>query len=177
MENVRIEDLADAKVGEALDLELRGLLSVCFPKDVEFTLHRHFQEKPAHRWMGRDEAGRLMGHVCIHDKMLGSCAGDLRIGGVAEVCVHPDFRGRGLVRTMLGQVHPWLAERGFDFAMLFGREAVYTSSGYRTVENMLRYYDLKQKQWMTQAVAGAMVRPLGQRAWPEQWIDLRGPVF
>jgi hypothetical protein len=60
MDKPRIEDIEDA-----LDLELRGLLSLCFAKDAAFTLYRYFQEKPAHRWRARDEAGRLMSHAGV----------------------------------------------------------------------------------------------------------------
>ena len=37
----------------------------------------------------------------MHDKKIGTTAGEFAIGGMAEMAVHPDFRGRGLVKLML----------------------------------------------------------------------------
>jgi GNAT superfamily N-acetyltransferase len=173
-----LEDFPDARVDPALDTELRDLFVTCFPKDEPlFSKHRHYREPPAHRWMIRDASGRLMAHACIHDKTLGSPAGDLHIGGVAEVCVHPDYRGQGLVRLLMPRIQKWLTDRHFDFSILFGRTEVYASSGYKNVDNPLRQLDPATGQWIVQPVANAMILPLGLRPWPPGEIDLRGPLF
>ncbi len=176
--DLTLEDLDDAGVDAALDAELRQLLVMCFPKDEAlFSRHRHYREPPHHRWMIRDPAGRLIAHACIHDKRLGSGAGELRIGGVAEVCVHPEWRGRGLVRRLMKEIQGWLGERPFEFAVLFGRTEVYASSGYRNVENPFRQIDPATGQRVVHPVANAMILPLCGRAWPTGEIDLRGPLF
>lgn len=169
-----IENIADLEVGPELDRELRELLVLCFPDTPQFREHRHFLEPPLHRWMIRD-GGMLVGHVCLHHRIIGTPRQDLRIGGIAEVCVRPTHRGRGLVRQMLKAVHEW--DRSSDFQMLFGKEEVYRSSGYRTVHNPLRHLDLEHNQWITKPLAGTMIRPSAKSDWPDGIIDLRGPVF
>lgn len=171
---VNIENIADLEVGPELDQELRELLILCFPDTPQFREHRYYLEPPLHRWFIRD-GGLLISHVCLHRRIVGTIQGDLRIGGIAEVCVRPTHRGRGLVRQILDKVHEW--DLSSDFQMLFGKEEVYRSSGYRTVHNLLRYLDLKHNKWLTNPLAGMMIRPSAMTDWPAGMIDLRGPVF
>ena len=65
---------------------------------------------------------------------LGTEIGDVAIGGVADVCVHPQYRGRGFVHQMLKVVHEWLSSHDFSFALLFGDPRVYASSGHVPVD-------------------------------------------
>ncbi|MCC7351636.1 MAG: GNAT family N-acetyltransferase [Phycisphaerales bacterium] len=171
---IGFEEIEDSLVGPELDRELRELLVLCFPATTQFLEHRHFLEPPAHRWLLRDQS-QLIGHVCLHRKFIGSAQGELKIGGIAEVCIHPDHRGRGLVRLMLNELHQW--DKNSDFQMLFGDERVYRSSGYRTVHNPLRYFDTTHQIWDYKPLAGTMIRPANKTNWPDGPIDLRGPVF
>jgi GNAT superfamily N-acetyltransferase len=175
-----IEQIADAQVDGALDSQLRDLLVTCFPKDPQFRGQRHWRELPLHRWFirGDDDQRRLAAHVCIHRKVLGTeTGGDLLVGGVAAVCVRPEFRGRGFARLMLAQVQPWLAQRGYEFGMLFGNRRVYSSSGYIVIDNPLRYIDWESRQPKIEVLSNAMVRQLAAKPWPTGVIDLRGPTF
>jgi len=170
----RIEDIGDSDVGPELDGELRELLVLCFPATPQFHEHRHYLQPPLRRWFIRDN-GRLVAHVCLHRRTIGSAQADLCIGGVAEVCVRPTHRGRGMVGRLLYALHQW--DKESDFQMLFGNERVYRSSGYRTVHNPLRYHDLKKQEWIIQPLDGTMIRPGAKTDWPDGLIDLRGPKF
>src|SRR6266436_3571502 len=103
-----IDYVPDSQVDAALDEQLRALLSACFtgPRNERFKAQRYCHEMPQHRWLIR-EPGRVIAHVALHDKIIGSMEGDRSIGGVAEVAVHPDFRGQGLVRRLLAEGHEW----------------------------------------------------------------------
>ncbi|MCC6422082.1 MAG: GNAT family N-acetyltransferase [Phycisphaerales bacterium] len=169
-----IENIADSSVGPDLDRELRQLLVLCFPDTPQFREHRHYLEPPRQRWFIR-ENGQLVGHVCLHRKTIGSTQGDLQIGGIAEVCIRPTHRGRGLVHQMLHKLHEW--DKNSDFQMLFGKERIYHSSGYQTVHNPLRYFDTIKQEWITQTLEGTMIRPAIKSNWPAGPIDLRGPIF
>lgn len=180
-ESFQVIYLPDTQVDAQLDEELRGLLSTCFvgPVNECFRHQRFFHEMPQHRWLVRDASGWLVAHVALHDKRLGTPQGDLRVAGIAEVCVHPDFRGRGLVRTMLDTLHRWAEQQGFRHAALFGDEKVYRGSGYIHAPNPLRYWDKDKQEWITEPSPGFHVRPLTQppEAFPDGLIDLRGPHF
>ncbi len=167
--------LPDSQVDADLDRQLRELLTLCFG-GTGFRDKRYHNELPAHRWLVRAEDGALRAHIAAHDKCFGSAAGDLRCGGVAEVCVHPGFRGRGWVRRLLAAVHAWARREDIPFCFLVGQTEVYSSSGYRPVTNPLRYVDKNGRTVIT-PVENAMVRLMGGLPWPEGEIDLRGPRF
>ena len=165
-------------VDATLDEKLRALFSACFtgPHDGRFKTQRFFNEMPQHRWLVR-EPGRVIAHVAIHDKTIGTQSGEFPIAGVSEVATHPDFRGKGLVRQLLAAAHGTLAARGVPFAVLFGNWKVYSSSGYFPVSNPLRYLDSARNEWLVNPISGAMARQLGAAPWPAGEIDLRGPMF
>jgi len=173
-----IEYIPDQAVDAALDRQLRDLLSICFvkPGDVVFKERRFFREPPEHHWLVRDESVRLIAQVSVHERALMQDWRRIPIGGIAEVCVHPDCRGRGLVRHMLHAVHGWLAGREFLFAMLFGKPEVYTTSGYATVSNVwCEEYDaagLPHRKPLT-----PMVCQVGPRPWPVDPVFLPGLTF
>jgi predicted N-acetyltransferase YhbS len=96
-----------------------------------------------------------------------------RVAGICEVCVHPEARGRGLVKLMLATVHAALVAWCHDFALLFGDPAVYGSSGYEEVGNL--FYDADGKRGRTRVPA--MAHALTARAWPSTDVDLPGPKF
>lgn len=172
-----VENISDRLVDEKLDLELRKLLTICFTKaqDVVFREHRHFKEPPYHRWMIRND-DELIAHITIHDKIIEADDRTFRIGGIAEVCVHPDHRGQGHVKTMLAEVHNWLEQQAFDFAMLFGNPDVYTSSGYAVINNVFNESADDGGNIVRKRIS-PMIRLTGSDGWPSGDILLPGMTF
>lgn len=173
---MKVEYVADSAVTRALDHALRDLLSTCFtkPHDIVFRDRRYFKEPPRHRWIIRGEGHALIAHVAVHEKEV-ECAGEmLPVGGIAEVCVHPDHRGRGLVREMLTAIHAWLAARDVPFAVLFGESAVYKSSGYQKIAN---FYVKSEVSAEWERSTHAMARALSSRPWPAGDVHLIGLRF
>jgi hypothetical protein len=174
-----VEYLADEEINAEDDRRLRSLLSACFkgPDDNCFTHRRYFQEIPRHRWLIRAGNVAIIAHVAVHDKVLTSSEGDLRVGGVAEVCTHPDYRRRGFCKILLSTTHSWMVAQGTAFAVLFGPAVHYASSGYVSITNPIHYWDWKRREWVINSLKQAMVCPLADRAWPVGLIDLHGPIF
>ena len=168
--------IKDNRVDAQLDAQLRALLYESFPKDNTFRDRRYWKEIPAQRAILRDASGQLAGNVAIHRKILGTSTGDLLIGGIADVCVRKDCRGRGFVRAMLTEVHNFLNKGDYPFAMLFGDRLVYSSSGYVNIDNPIRYVD-DDGQQISKVFDYAMIRPIRAQHWPAGEIDLRGPLF
>lgn len=171
--------LIEPDVSEEEDVALRELLSTCFTKaqDAVFRAQRFWQERPARHYLVREAGGRLIAHANYHDKRLGTERGEVQIGGVGDVCVHPEARGQGLVRVMLAELHRDLQEQGIPFGMLFGNHNVYRSSGYVPISNLLHYRERGSDQWTTRASPEAMIKVLGTETLPEGTLDLRGPLF
>jgi len=172
-----IEYVADASVDPALDVALRRLFCTCFPKTPVFQDRRYYNEPPAHRWLIRGSDGDPVAHVAVHEKLIFIGDTELAFGGVAEVCVHPAFRGRGYVGLLLADAHERVRQRGFPFAVLYGNPRYYSSSGYVTVENLYRDLPDENGHVARRKTDEAMVLPLGPRRWPEGQIYLPGPAF
>lgn len=167
--------LPDAAVDPELDLELRALLSACFiqPHHAVFRERRYFKHPPGHRWLMR-EADALVAHAAVHERQIEAAGWEVPIGGVAEVCVLPAFRGRGLVRLLLAAVHRDLADRVVAFAALFGDPAVYGSSGYHMPGNVFLGPNADGR-W--EPAPRALVHPLLHAPWPAGEVHLAGPAF
>jgi predicted acetyltransferase len=168
--------IEDRQVDEHLNRQLIELIAGCFDYQPIFQQQRYYKEMPALRWY-MEQGDKLYAHVAVHKKLLSAPGADIKVGGIAEVAVHPDYRGRGLVKLMLAEVNRWLAAHDFAFAMLYGNPEVYRSSGYRSIENEVCYFDLVTKSWKTEVNKEAMVAVLGNQTWPAGLIQLNGPTF
>jgi len=166
--------ISDVGVDATQDREIRDLLTTCFtkPEDVGFKTRRYFKEPYPHRWVIRNANGGLVAHVGLHEKMVAADGWTFRIGGIAEVCVHPESRGKGYVRIMLREIDDWQAQQGFAFSMLFGDPNVYGSSGYVEVGNLV--YGGEDEGWTP--VTG-MIKPLSLTPWPTCPVKLYGLKF
>jgi predicted acetyltransferase len=175
---IKVEYLPDANVDATSDAEIRGLLTTCFtkPEDVVFRDRRYFREPYPHRWVIRDKQGDIIAHIGVHDKSVEADGRAFRIGGIAEVCVHPEFRGRDFVKAMLACVHDWLIRHEFDFAVLLGDPRIYSSSGYVQVNNLVQDDEITTGEKCT-SPSPAMVRVLSETPWPDGPVYLPGPKF
>lgn len=174
----KVEYVPDRDVDAEMDRALRKLLTTCFTKkqDVVFRHRRYFVDPYPHRWVIRDPGGRLVAHTGVHEKCVVAADRVYRVGGIGEVCVHPDCRGRGYVKLMMNTIHEFLTEREFDFSILFGDQDVYGSSGYRPVSNLYVAEKPNAKPNERKAVTG-LIRELGDRPWPETDVILLGKKF
>jgi len=173
-----VEYLPDASIDAALDAEIRTLLTTCFtkPQDVVFKDRRYFCEPYPNRWVIRDAKRAILAHAGVHEKAIEADGKRYRIGGLAEVCVHPDYRGRGFVKAMVACIDAWLIARRYDFAVLFGEPYIYQSSGYVLVNNLV-YDEMTPSGEKYKAPEPAMVKPLANIPWPAGEVHLPGPKF
>lgn len=169
-----VEYIADEDVNEMIDQEIRRLLCTCFtrPQDVVFQDRRYCNEPYPHHWMTRDAEGALIAHLGLHEKQIESDDGYFLIGGVAEVCVHPDHRGTGCVKAMIQLAHEWMIQQGVPFSVLFGGRQVYGSSGYARMADIVHGDD--KSGWKP---AKVLVKELSALVWPSGSVRLPGPKF
>lgn len=171
--------IKDSEVDAEADRELRQLLSTCFtkPQDHVFQTRRYFNEPPAHRWVIRTPAGMMCAHLALHEKQVFVNGKAIRVGGVAEVCVLPEQRGRGHLHSLITAAHEWMRKQGIAFSLLSGNPRYYASSGYVEVENLFRenHSENHPPPWVP--FAGGMVACLGEEPWPQAKVLLPGPAF
>ncbi|MCJ2376787.1 GNAT family N-acetyltransferase [Vibrio sp. ZSDZ34] len=174
-----VKYIKDSDVDETLDSQLKALLSQCFtkPEEARFKTQRYYNEMPKHRWFIEDiEQGILVAHLAIHEKIVIEGDTAYPIGGVAEVCVHPDYRGLGYVNQLVESAHKWMKQQRFEFSMLFGSDEIYRSSGYVRVANVSLCPDYHQGSQQYTPIS-VMVAPLQNQRWPETAIILPSIPF
>jgi predicted acetyltransferase len=174
-----VKYIKDLDVDEDLDNRLRSLLSSCFtkPEEARFKTQRYYNEMPQHRWFIEDcEQGILVAHLAIHEKVVIVGENTYPIGGVAEVCVHPDYRGLGYVSQLVDSAHKWMKQQKFEYSMLFGSDEIYRSSGYVRIANVSLCPDYHQGSTQYTPIS-AMIAPLQSQSCPETAIILPGIPF
>lgn len=131
-EKIILECVPDDALGDADHRSLIALLHLSFPRKGLFENQRFHRELPKFRYLYRRE-GAILAHLAFHEKLFLSGVRSFRYGGIAEVAVHPDLRGRGMARTMLDRAHGDMIQMGLKYSLLFGNPEVYGSSGYNAL--------------------------------------------
>ncbi|MBQ6021170.1 MAG: GNAT family N-acetyltransferase [Clostridia bacterium] len=78
------------------------------------------------------ENGRIRAAIGIFYQQLSVCGDLLKVGGVGNVCVHPDARGKGYMQKALGAVAEEMKHNGTDFSFLDGHRQRYAYFGYES---------------------------------------------
>lgn len=171
-----IEYVPDAAVDPLLDDKLRKLLCLCFTKPGDRVFKRRYlHEPPQHRWLMQDDE-MAIAHIAVHEKYVVVDKIKYPIGGIAEVCVHPNHRGKGYVKHILAAIEIWLLSQKVELTVLFGNPKIYASSGYRPVTNLFHDGENSQGKPSFESVK-AMAKPLANRAWFTTEVYLPGKTF
>jgi len=121
---------------------------------------------------GRD----VVGHLAAYRREVEIGCEPLEIGMVGGVAIAPNHRGRGHSRALVQRAHAYLKKRSIAFSILFAHEPrVYASSGYKLMRNETHFLD-SDRDWKTFIYRGSMYAELSQRPWPNQIVNLRGPI-
>lgn len=169
--DMTVHYLADNNVTPIIDMQLRFTLSRCFTdQKALFSKQRFFKEAPQHRYYIEDEADNIIAHVAVHDKTVLIAGKQYSVAGIAEVCVLPNHRKKGLVVQVFERIHRDLNQRNVHFSILFGDYAIYSSSGYQDIHNLVMRLD---GQWKNiPAMAKGIATP-----WPDTDVFIEGPTF
>lgn len=58
----------------------------------------------------------------------------LKIGGIGNVATYPEYRGKGLIQTILKKQSEWMGKNGFDLSLLFTDiNSFYEKVGWHTI--------------------------------------------
>ncbi|WP_325894788.1 GNAT family N-acetyltransferase [Grimontia sp. NTOU-MAR1] len=171
---MQIQYLPDSEVTDIIDQKLRLLLSASFLNNQDsehFARQRYYKEMPQHRYMAW-EGDELAAHIAVHEKQVSIDGIEHSIAGIAEVCVNEAFRGQGLVKQLLKEVHQHRLAAEDDFALLFGEAEIYSSSGYQTTTNVLVHHP--DNGWV---LAGKTMAKALNNTWPSGEVKLIGLPF
>jgi len=176
-DNWSIKYVQDNKVGNSLNDDIISLLSTCFVEEEDsiFRTQRFYKEIPQHRWLVYDAFGTLIAHTAMHNKQVKTDSRKIPIGGLSEVCVHPKYRKKGLVKLMLHEVELFLKEKRIPISILFGKKQFYMSSGYQIVNNLYSDTIDTKKGWVL--IWDPLMKEIVSGTWPIDKVYLSGPIF
>ncbi len=91
---------------------------------------------PEHSRIVREE-GRIVSHVSIITKYMRIGGSVVKLGGIGDVCTHPDCRGKSYSRALMQDAVRYMGEHDYALSMLYGIKNYYHKFGY--IEAMGRY--------------------------------------
>lgn len=115
---LRLLDEPDVTLDE--DAAIRAGLCRCFPPDVEiFSQTRSWHgSRPAFSLV-TEEGREIVAHAGIVDREIRVGGKPVRVAGVQNVYVLPEYRGRGLFRQVMAAAMDEARQRGLEFGLLF----------------------------------------------------------
>jgi predicted N-acetyltransferase YhbS len=91
---------------------------------------------PEHSRIVRED-GRIVSHVSIITKYMRIGGSVVKLGGIGDVCTHPDCRGKSYSRALMQDAVRYMGEHDYALSMLYGIKNYYHKFGY--IEAMGRY--------------------------------------
>jgi predicted acetyltransferase len=159
-----------------LEAKVLALLDEAFPDGVSATGDYYAQNGTPEIIVILQDGQELVGHLALYRRHVGIGHESVEIGLIGGIAIARDRRGRGHSRRLLQHAHGRLKERSIPFSILFAYEPrIYQRSGYRLMQNATHFLDA-DGTWKTLVYRGGMYAELMGRSWPNQIVDLRGPV-
>ena len=116
---------------------ISDLLQICFPQYP--TARTHFRQIPHLRILAHDDSGTLLGHIAVEHRMIHNAGQVLRIFGLADVCIHPDYQNKGLGTKLLNFLENLAREAQIEALLLIAPEPeFYLKNDFLAVENDIK---------------------------------------
>jgi predicted N-acetyltransferase YhbS len=116
-----------------VDAEIRRGLCICFPGDAAlFSRSRAWHGSAPEFSVVLEDADRIVAHAGVVARTIGVGQTLLRVAGVQNVFVRPEYRGRGLSIRVVEAAIQEAAGRSFDAGLLFcvpALQSVYACCG------------------------------------------------
>jgi hypothetical protein len=118
-ESMEVRELSESELTAEMDRQILELQQLAFPQTVEFKTQRwwHTPARPEDRWFLVFEGPRLIGSVRVVHRTIATSGGPRLIGGVANVCSHPEARGSGAAKAAMRATAAYIG-RSADFGLL-----------------------------------------------------------
>jgi len=127
--------------------ELMEMLLTCFR--AQQPDHPHFDHLFPDMYRATEEdmgcnyvirrAGRIVSCVGLFPIPVWVCNRRVLIAGIGGVSTVPEFRGQGLMHTLMGHVQSAIVEQGYAFSWLGGDRRRYMPWGYEAVTNRFHF--------------------------------------
>jgi GNAT superfamily N-acetyltransferase len=167
-----MELLVDTVPADGLPPDLESVLRAVYQR--EFGWDRLVYAEPRWYVLGMFE-GELIGRVGVLSRTISVGGAPVAVGGITGVVTEPDYRGRGVARTLVAHALAFLRdEQHLPLVMLTCNRKLgplYEKLGWRVVEGPTVY---AQPDGPRTCPGLTMVSESGSISWPDGRIDMRG---
>lgn len=161
------------------DSKIREGLCECFPDDVSvFSTTRAWHGSSPHWTIIAEQEGEVAAHCAIVDRVIAVGNQNIRVAGIQNVFVRPNFRGAGLCNQIMSAATTHSLQQHFDCGLLFCIpciESIYTQCGWRSLgtRDVIRI-DSNGSEVQIAEKNIAMYIPLNRPDFPDGLIHLKG---
>jgi len=170
--------LDETDIDEALDAGIKDTLIACFPHNEHvFSKSRGWRGNIASYNAVIKADGVICGYIAVVDRTIEVGGNPLRVAGVGNVCVLPEYQGTGLSDIMLRSVMEEAGKRQFELGFLFTTEAikkVYARNGWIEIEGHRVVRVEKGEEIVMPAESVKMYYPLKRKEFPTGDVHLCG---
>ena len=161
-----------------LDAAICDTLNVSFPDNqIVFEQGRQWHGTGPAYSIVIERDGCIAGHIGVADRTIRVGDRRMRVAGIMNVCVRPEYRKQGLSDRMMAVALDEAKRRAFDAGMLFCvpyLEKVYARTGWHTSHEPVARIDEHGNETGLPAENITMVIPIVLEAFPNGPIHLQG---
>lgn len=175
---MKIEIVAEHKVDQGVHKQLYSLLGQSFPDYPERSYYKLLPQFRYLVWAG----DKLVAQMGVEHRVINMDGHCVRVFGIIDLCVAPEYRIRKIATTLLRQVEALAQSSDVDFLILFANDhRLYHSNGYDRVVNVCRYVMVNEHQTLGIGERSfeecMMVKPIRHKKWQDGLVDMLGYVF
>ena len=176
--------IPEASLSNQMEKEIISLQYIAFPYVEVFRNQRWGDSQPtgADMWFLAKSSQGLVASVWLHRRTISAVTNGFSIGGIANVCSRPDFRGKGAAKACMLEAQNYIVNcAAIDCGLLFVGPKVasfYDKLGWHRVENRFWFTNGKgERNHDDYCIKMVFPAHFGQKPWPKGDIDLNGPEW
>jgi GNAT superfamily N-acetyltransferase len=168
----------EVRLPARLDAAIRKSLCGCFPDGCQVFSHtRAWHGSPPSWTVLVENNGAVIAHAGVVDRIIRAGDQPLRVAGVQNVFVLPEFRGRGWMRRLMTALTEEAHQRNYDAGLLFCTLDIacrYQRLGWLLLERPLTRIDEEGRERPLPSGNYILFHPLLRTELPGGPLDLQG---
>ena len=179
--NIQIKVIKEKDVTSEQDLQIKKLLCQCFPKDITvFSKTRYWNNITPKFSVVLYDCSEIIAQLATIDRVIKISEKDYSVAGISNVCVNPNYQGKGLSKKILLHAIDWV-KKDYDIGLLFCKfklKELYNKLGWLPVENenliIQSEKGVESKLLLGKTNEILMYYPLAIKELPEGTINFKG---
>ena len=174
---------SEFEVDKKTSIEISALLKRCFPA-ADYHRGPYFKQLPHYRLLAY-ENGKLIGQLGMDLRMMNMNGEAVCVLGVVDLCVHPEFRGAGVGKSLMAQYEAIASQHAdrIDFLFLvtdlpgYYEKLGFTIADIKTV--WLKIHRHKNHGIADEKISDAkfMVKSVSGKEWVDGDLELLGYMY